>query len=380
MKFSLKPGNGFRTLVIFPIRVLMDRTKNPFCCVKTRPHGIILIYTVLVAGVLLALASLAVDYGRAQLARTELYRLADASARAAAINLSNGRVLARQAAKDIALLNPVEESTLILDDSDIEFGVWDPNNKTFTPLPDSNPVGTNAVRVTASRSSGKGNPFKLTFGPVIGLHQINISASSIAQSGGSNQTANTTVTGKANVWFAGLPSNASAAYGSDVTHAKDCPAVLFDGFALTTGMTLQFSVTGKLSNTPSGGNDPEGNIGSITSNLTNNLGGKSNIRAPMNSLIAVFLSDDDPTATPAPPVLDFSTPASRNYSTLSPQLKQTFYIGNGKRSDGQPQTIVVPPGATRLYLGSMDPWGWWNNSGTCRVIIQSTGGTVCIVR
>lgn len=358
----------------------MKGRTNPLSCTKNHKRGFILIYTILVVGVLLALASLAVDYGRAQLARTELYRLADASARAAALNLSNGRVSARQAAKQVALLNPVDESVLVLDDSDIEFGVWNPNNKTFTPLPDSNSEGTNAVRVTASRSAQKGNPFKLTFGSVIGLHQISISASSIAQSSGINQTDNILVTGKTNVWFAGLPSSASATYKGDVTYAKDCPAVRFDGFTLVPGTALEFSASGRLSNTPSGGNGPEGNTGAITSNQTNNLGGKSNIRAPMNSLIGVFLSDEDPTTTPAPPMLDFSTVGARNYSTLSPQLKQTFYIGDGKRSNGQPQTIIVPPRATRLYLGSMDPWGWWNNSGTCQVIIRSTGGSVCVVQ
>lgn len=358
----------------------MKGRKNLPVDVKNHRRGVILIYAILVAGVLLALASLAVDYGRAQLARTELYRLADASARAAAVNLSNGRASARQAAKDIALLNPVDESVFTLTDSDIEFGVWNPDNKTFTPLPDSNPAGTNAVRVTASRSASKGNALKLMFGPVIGLHQINISASSVVQSGGINQTANATVTGKANVWFAGLASSASAAKGGDVTYASDCPAVQFNEFSLVPGTSLQFSASGKLSNTPSGGNNPEGNTSSIVGNETNNLGGKSNIRAPLNSLIAVFLSDEDPTATPAPPALDFSTASSRDYTSLSPQLKQTFYVGNGLRSNGQPQTIVVPPGATRLYLGSMDPWGWWNNSGTCQVIISSTGGSICVVR
>jgi hypothetical protein len=60
--------------------------------------------------------------------------------------------------------------------------------------------------------------------------------------------------------------------------------------------------------------------------------------------------------------------ASRDFASLSPLLKQPFFIGNGLRNDGlSVQQFIVPAGATRLYLGTMDGFGWWNNSGSLEV-------------
>jgi hypothetical protein len=72
--------------------------------------------------------------------------------------------------------------------------------------------------------------------------------------------------------------------------------------------------------------------------------------------------------------LDFSTAASRNFSTLSPQLKQVFFIGNGLDASGNLQSFTAPPGATHLYIGVMDEEGWWwDNTGTIQfVAVQGT--------
>jgi hypothetical protein len=73
-------------------------------------------------------------------------------------------------------------------------------------------------------------------------------------------------------------------------------------------------------------------------------------------LAGVFLTDDEPTA-PAPASLDFSSTAiGRSFSELSPQLQQTFYIGDGLTGEGTgtAQTFWVPDGATRLFLGIVD--------------------------
>ena len=73
-------------------------------------------------------------------------------------------------------------------------------------------------------------------------------------------------------------------------------------------------------------------------------------------LAGVFLTDDEPTA-PAPASLDFSSTAlGRSFSELSPQLQQTFYIGDGLTGEGtgSAQTFWVPDGATRLFLGIVD--------------------------
>ena len=97
--------------------------------------------------------------------------------------------------------------------------------------------------------------------------------------------------------------------------------------------------------------------------------GITNIIAPLNSMVGVFLdnnpADDssDSNYAGTPPGLDFSGQTARDYTTLDPQLSQSFYVGTGQTSSNVQQTIVVPPNATRLYLGTMDGHEWSNNVG-----------------
>jgi len=73
-------------------------------------------------------------------------------------------------------------------------------------------------------------------------------------------------------------------------------------------------------------------------------------------LAGVFLTDRSPAAQ-APPSLDFSSTAiGRSFTTLSPLLQQTFYIGDGLtgQGSGSTQSFLVPDDATRLFLGILD--------------------------
>jgi hypothetical protein len=101
--------------------------------------------------------------------------------------------------------------------------------------------------------------------------------------------------------------------------------------------------------------------------------GLSDLPAPGNSLVGVFLGPNrpNPTGTPAS-MLSFGTSASRTFATLSPALEQPFFIGDGLTVDGGNgkgsfQDFVVPAGATRLYLATMDSHDWNDNSGKCVV-------------
>jgi len=100
----------------------------------------------------------------------------------------------------------------------------------------------------------------------------------------------------------------------------------------------------------------------------------SNITAPLNALIGVFLDNNVPDNDGAiPPSLDFSTEAERNYTNISPELRQPFLIGNGMTSNGEQQTVIVPKGATRFYIATMDGHEWSNNvGGYTATITQST--------
>jgi hypothetical protein len=87
-------------------------------------------------------------------------------------------------------------------------------------------------------------------------------------------------------------------------------------------------------------------------------------------------------------MLDFSTASSRDFASLSPALKQVFFVGDGETSTGVLQEFVVPAGATRLFIGTMDEKGRWSdNSGslsievtTSQVMQSSTSGVSVMVR
>ena len=85
-------------------------------------------------------------------------------------------------------------------------------------------------------------------------------------------------------------------------------------------------------------------------------------------LVGVFLTDAPP-GDSAPERLDFTN--REDYGELAPEIGQTFYIG-----DGHGRTVVVPEGATRLFLGFADAYlfvglpGWYgNNSGQLAVTV-----------
>ena len=47
-----------------------------------------------------------------------------------------------------------------------------------------------------------------------------------------------------------------------------------------------------------------------------------------------------------------------------------FVIGDGTNSLGAIQRVTVPDGATRLFLGTMDGSGWYNNPGSFSVFVS----------
>ena len=101
---------------------------------------------------------------------------------------------------------------------------------------------------------------------------------------------------------------------------------------------------------------PEGNT-PTGSNLSA-LGGISGYIGPQGPLTGVFLNDSIPT-TGAPATLNFSPSGlGINFDELSPQLGQVFFIGDGKNSDGDFQVFHAPAGATRLFLGIPDGFGF----------------------
>jgi PEP-CTERM motif len=176
------------------------------------------------------------------------------------------------------------------------------------------------------------------------------------------------VPGTSDPWLAGMP-NGSTASGGDVAPAQS--PVLVPGILDPAGSPMTFSASGLVANTslPSDLDPPDGRTSDVISHDAGAQNGISNIFAPINSLLGIFLGPGQPDTTPEPPGLMFDTPNTRDYLTLSPMLKQVFFIGDGHTSTNQVQQIIIPVGATRLFLGTMDGSEWSNNSGSFTVTV-----------
>jgi hypothetical protein len=167
------------------------------------------------------------------------------------------------------------------------------------------------------------------------------------------------VPGTSDPWLAGMPDGSTASL-EDV--APDQSPVLVPGLSLAPGLILTFSASGGVSNGPAiplvG---PDGDT--FWSHSTGAENGISNIVTPINGLVGVFLDNNQPNFSPEPALLDFFI-LGLNFTSLAPELKQVFFIGDGLTAASQVQQFVVPTNATRLFLGTMDGFGWWNNQGS----------------
>lgn len=189
--------------------------------------------------------------------------------------------------------------------------------------------------------------------------------------GGNACTTTVNVPGTANPYLAGLPSGSPAAYGDSAPGESPTPVT---GLSIEGGDRLQFAATGTVGYAPGVYDAPDGTFGVVHLaylGLPGAENGFSSYYGPADALIAVFLDDSLPTSTAAPSRIMENDAASLDYTTLSPGLKQIFFVGDGKRTNGDQQTVIAPPGATRLYLGTLDGFGWYNNGGAFTVQISN---------
>jgi Flp pilus assembly protein TadG len=335
-------------------------------------RGSVLIYSFFLMAIMFAFVSFGVDFAHMQTIKTEMQRDADAVARGALqMYLTYGSSTAVAYAPYIATnpYNPVDSNSGTPATVSITWGSWTASSKTFTPG-GSSPM---AVKVVISRTTQTGNSVKLTFPLMNGLTPVkktcDVWAQAVAVLDG-NSTANATVSGQSDPWLAGMP-NGTTASDNDTAPAQSPPLVL----NVTPGQVLTFTnVAGGVTNDPSIAKvTADGNSSQLHSHndddplnepgVQDNIG---NIIAPINSMIGLFLTNNAPNTQNAPTVeRDYSTSASQNEATYSDiQLQQPFFIGDGKTSGGTTQTFVVPQGATRLYLGTMDGHQWSNNQGS----------------
>ena len=174
----------------------------------------------------------------------------------------------------------------------------------------------------------------------------------------------------ANPYLAGMPRGTKARAG-DV--APDQSPVLVEA-SLRQAVSISFAARGSVQHAPY--NPPQfdpPNGSTLTSHQGGAEHGVSDITAPINALIGVFLDDQRPDRSRVPKPLKVRGSA-RDTITLAPDLKQVFFIGAGVTRRGDIRKISVPKGATRLFLGVMDGYEWNNNQGgfVVQVTIERT--------
>ena len=335
---------------------------------RNRRSGVTLVYAIVAMTAMIALCSLGVDYARVQLVKTELLRAADAAARYAASGLANDPAAARANAKAAAKDNLADGRAVVLQSADIELGKWDAKARKFTAYTGNNEAYATAVRVTAERSAARGDAVPLTFARVLGQGACRARVQSIVEFT-PGVDSEIPVPATSNPWLAGMPKGTIANPGNPHNNPDKAPnnlPQLASSIPLVAGQALAFdSIDGGANNFSTDVRyTPDGNLGWIVDNFGGREHGKSNLTAPINAVVGLFLDDQQPNrAGTAPEDLNFSTQQSRDFSTLKPKLRQPFFIGDGRRSDGSVQTFVVPQGATRLYIGTMDGYEWNNNVG-----------------
>jgi hypothetical protein len=358
-------------------------------------RGIALAYVGISFCAFAGIVSLAVDYGRWEMCKTQLQLAADAGARAGALTLASSYSTASSEATLVAGKNyvdtlPISSNATLL----VQMLNWT-SATNYTVLSPANYSQANAVRVTVSYT------VPLTFGSIIGISTKPASASATAMMAVSSQSAYVGANG--NIWLAGEPTGTQASFtssewegqnvnpahpwqydiagpvGEKAADGEPYESPTQSSISLVQGALIEVSNVSGSGNIQPGdtyGNaqgEENGVVNTPSDNWNHSTGyeehGIADVTMPEDAVMAVFLGSSLPDDSAAPGSLDFSTSASRNYTSLSPLVKQPFYVGTGQTSSGNQQMIVVPNGATRLFLGMMDNMEWSNNSGGYNVTI-----------
>jgi Flp pilus assembly protein TadG len=148
---------------------------------RRRKRGSVLIYMTVGLPALIMFCSLAVDWGRVQLVKTQLQSAADAAARHAMTGISYGVAMAQSRALAAAAENTCDGTPVVLDPNlDVEFGSWSASTGVFTALAGVDRAAATAIRVTAPRTSVRGNATPLVFGQVLGARTCDARAVAVA--------------------------------------------------------------------------------------------------------------------------------------------------------------------------------------------------------
>lgn len=150
-------------------------TAQRLCGRSVRRGGFSVLYLSFAMVLVFAFASLALDYGRVQAAKTELRRAADAAARAA-ITRAGSISGVQDAAYLWASKNTCDGSAVLINKGlDVEFWAWDPGTRKLVgPLSGTARAGADAIKVTCRRT------LPLTLGQIVGARSCDVKGSTTA--------------------------------------------------------------------------------------------------------------------------------------------------------------------------------------------------------
>ena len=371
---------------------------------RNRHRGVALIYAVVMMTTLIALCSLALDIGVGQIVNMQIQRAADGAAMAGAQQLPSGTATTISVATTVATENIVDGQLLDASQVTVQLINWtSPSNYSIV----STASAANAVRVTIKQS------IPLMFAKLLGFNNLVLTRSTTAELVVDSSTQS--VSTHSNPWLAGEPTGTQGSEpdpgwkGQGVSHEhpweydiagpqgeEDASGEPYEspiqaGIPITPGSVITLSnVSGQGNNdfTQSAEYDATGNADGYIANYDDEASngieehGIADATMPLNAVNAVFLGNNVPDSNPAPATLNFSTQAERDYTAgtnngeavnngqFAPKVQQVFYVGNGLTSTGEQETFIVPNGATRLFLGTMDGHEWSNNSGGFVVTIS----------
>jgi hypothetical protein len=173
---------------------------------------------------------------------------------------------------------------------------------------------------------------------------------SVRTTTGATRHTTTTVLSTDNPWLAGQTAIPDGVV-TDGTIPTSIPVL--------GGQTVTFSATGSVGCSPGFPGTPDGENGcpGLQKEIASDLLGLSGIYSGNRSqFLAGVFTDDNTRPTPPPPALDFTAGANpgTDFTALSTQLNQVFYIGDGVTGSGVTQVFHVPAGANHLTLGVTD--------------------------
>jgi Flp pilus assembly protein TadG len=397
---------------------------------SSRRRGMAMIYIVCALFVLVGFSSLAVDLGRVQTAKTELRRACDAAARAGCVMIPQGSTLVKSTAIAMAAQNFCDGTAVSLSNANITVGVWNKSSRTFSSTGSVDNITTfNAVQVIGGRTKATNNAIPLLWGAVLGAGTCDVHATSVVALISVTAPVTQYVSTHGDPWLAGEPAgtqgsmpdtgynspsnpnhpwkydyanpgvtdtssttNTMSTKQNSTDYSSGEPTASPVAYSVTPGSIVQISVPqdssdmGNNQGFLSGGTGQyyadgtgNGSIWSLSDDAANpgltegtattagSEHGISNIIAPLNSMIGVFLNQSGSTSgadsQTAPTGQDYSGQTARDYLSLEPKLNQSFYVGTGQTSNSVQQMIVVPANSYKLFLGTMDGHEWSNNVG-----------------